>query len=178
MSDMVRIDAIAPSIGNLVLCGRKMLKTAYGKLEEESPLYTQTHELMERFQAIVRADAEQSELEGILRFATWAGNYSDSVHRETWHSDNFNHPSVRWTAAFGVGSTAGARGMVCKKNTLSCGDLGPGMVGEDRQLRPLYFPEGTVTRFMNSGDIHAGPWGNGARIMLQATLRLMHPARA
>jgi hypothetical protein len=175
-STMANVGIVAPYLGSLILSGRKIHKTSYGEVKPGSTLYTQTDELMYHFSLITQADIERCELHGNLRFAVWAGNYSDPVHREVWHSDNFDHPSVRWTAAFGVGSTVGAAGNMSRSHTLKSGDIGPSVtVGKDGQLRPLLFPEGAVTRFMNSGDIHGGPYGNGARIMLQATLGLIHP---
>ena len=172
-STVTEVGMVPVHLGAALLSSRKILKTGYGIMGPLSNLHTPAIELLSKLHDVVCADIRRSDLQGDLRLTVWAGNYADGVHREAWHSDNFSHPSVRWTAAFGVGATRGAEGTVRKAHTNRNGDLRPQItVGPNGQLQELTFAQGAITRFLNTGDIHAGPIGDGARVMLQATLRL------
>jgi hypothetical protein len=173
-SDMVSVGLIEPTLEEqLLLESRRMTRDGYGELTQGSNLHLATQALGATLIALVQRDMERGGLEGELSTTMRAGNYIDRTHRELWHSDNFRHPSVRWTAAWGIGSTRGARGYISNSDVLSVGDLHPGIAVEQGSiLEPIMQPEGTVLRFMNTADIHAGPIGDGGRIMAQATLRL------
>lgn len=174
-SEVVPVGIVGPTPDELVaLQGRRMARTNYGALDEQAPLWPATTDAMSAFAGLVLHDITRCGLQGQLRTAVWAGHYRQQIHREPWHSDNFHYPSVRWTATVGVGSTAGAVGEVCESHVSRAGDLLPEVtVGEAGQLQPQTYEPGIVLRFMNSGDIHAGPPKDGARIMLQATLELV-----
>ena len=123
---------------------------------------------------IVQQDMERGDLQGELVHKIHAGYYRNRIHREEWHSDNFSYPSVRWTVSFGIGSTRCATGHIRRSDILHVGDLRPNTsVAPGNNLQPATYANGEVLRFMNSADIHAGPEGNGGRIMAQATLRLL-----
>lgn len=173
-SDMTAVGLIETTLEEqMLLASRRMTRDNYGELAEGSSLHVATQALGAALLGIVRRDMERGGLEGELTTTVRAGNYIDRIHREVWHSDNFRHPSVRWTAAWGVGSTRGARGYISRSDVLTVGDLRPNLTVEQGNiLVPIVEPEGTVLRFMNSADIHAGPVGDGGRIMAQATLRL------
>jgi hypothetical protein len=173
-SEMVAIGDITPTPEEAVLLqSRRLLRDNYDLVAPESSLHPATLALGSALVALARRDMERGGLEGDLTWNIRAGNYRDRVHREVWHTDNFRHPSVRWTVALGVGSTRGASGLVSKSDILTVGDLRPGIPVESGSiLQPVVHPEGTVMRFMNSADIHAGPQGDGGRIMAQATLKL------
>lgn len=173
-SDMVPVGLIEPTLDEqLLLESRRMARDGYRELRPDGSLDVATQALGSALLALVRRDMERGGLEGELTTTMRAGSYLDRTHREVWHSDNFRHPSVRWTAAWGVGSTRGARGIISKSDVLLVGDLHPNItVGPGSILEPIVQPEGTVMRFMNAADIHAGPVGDGGRIMAQATLRL------
>ena len=158
-----------------LLQGVRMQRSSYGELTSAARLYTNPAvvELRGLLQHVVEADIARSDFDGRLAVISWAGMYSNSVHKEAWHSDNFRKPSVRWTVAYGIGSTLGAAGILTKGDTISSGDLGQDItVGPGCQLEPVTFPMSSVVRFMSTGDIHGGPHGNGPRIMGQATLAI------
>jgi hypothetical protein len=128
---------------------------------------------LEGLTSIVKTDMQRSGLQGNLIIDVMAGNYNPAVHREGWHTDNYTKPSVRWSIAAGVGATIGTTGVVNKSQIIGHGNLKPNVpVNDQSPLRPVTFSEGEVVRFSNTGDIHAGPAGNGPRVFLSATLRL------
>ncbi|MEK7153422.1 MAG: hypothetical protein AAB834_05720, partial [Patescibacteria group bacterium] len=156
-----------------LLTRRRILTSTYTRLSEYSTLRPDTHNLNQAFMSLVMADVERCGLKGELRSAVRAGHYRERTHREPWHSDNFGRPSVRWTAALGIGSTQGAMGMTARKDITRIGNLLSSIAVEpDGQLEPSIHEPGTLLRFMNSADIHGGPAGDGGRIMVQATLLL------
>ncbi|HSX32287.1 MAG TPA: hypothetical protein VLF43_03430 [Candidatus Saccharimonadales bacterium] len=128
---------------------------------------------LEGLKKIVKTDMQRSGLQGNLLIVAMAGKYDQDRHREKWHTDNLEKPSVRWSVAAGVGATLGATGIVNKAQLVGHGNLDPNIpVNEQSALRPRTFSEGEVVRFCNAGDIHAGPFGNGPRVFLSTTLRL------
>lgn len=145
----------------------------FGYIKESSSEWPDTAQARASFDSLVRTDMERNGLEGDLLFATKAGLF-EPRHSEPLHSDNFGSASVRWTVAMGLGSTIGANGMVSRSDTnIHSGNLLEHVeVGPDKQLEPVTFREGEVVRFMNDGDIHAGPEGRGMRLLLVATLFL------
>jgi len=79
-------------------------------------------------------------------------------------------------AAYGVGSTRGAIGEVHVDQFYSFSDILPSYDPDfpDSELTALpVAPEGTVQRFMNTADVHATPIGQGARVLLAATITLL-----
>lgn len=172
-SSLVAVGAIAPYLGATLLAGRKVMTSPYGTLPANSSLRDLAEPAMAALLEIVQLDRDRGDLDGILRTELLVGKFLARRHSEVWHSDNFMWPSVRWTVSFGKGATRGATGRLRRGDTLDCGDFA-GQVGNGPtdQLRPIAFPPGTVVRFQNNADIHAGPLGNGARALLQATLEV------
>lgn len=173
-SQMVAIGRITPTQEEENFFQSRQLQRNDYRLIEPSSNLRGIQLLGDALLTIVQQDMERGNLQGELVHKIHAGYYRDHIHREVWHSDNFSHPSVRWTVSFGVGSTRCATGHIQKSDILRVGDLRPNTLGAPgNDLQPATYANGEVLRFMNSADIHAGPKGDGARIMAQATLRLL-----
>jgi len=173
-STMDAVGRIPHSLGILALLhSKRMLRTPYGIVKNDS-LLLQTKELTDALREIALADIERCGLEGELWGAVYAGNY-DRRSRQPRHVDNYRQPSIRWTVSAGSLATPGTAGMLRKGDTLTTGDLHPDItVAPGGRLEPLDFSELIVVRFMQSGDLHGGPDGDGPRIMGQQTLRLAY----
>lgn len=148
----------------------------YGSVQMGGRLWRPAADLHDSLGKVVRADIERNGLEGNLLFEAKVGNFAQQRHSEPFHSDNAPGAYVRWTVAVGIGSTIGANGMISRAETTLAGDIKETVkVGAGEQLEPVRFREGEVVRFMGSGDVHAGPQGEGGRIFLVATLHVPYP---
>lgn len=181
------VSSTAAAVGRLTLTpdeylfvsSARLVREPYTMLKEGSPAAERLSGLRTAFLEVVDKDMEASGLGGRVRKnVVFAGNYGPG-NQEPWHSDDHQDASVRYVVAFGdAGSTRSATGTVSsadiERNNVNGGDLLPHVgIGPGQQLEEAApYAEGTIVRFMNIADIHAGPVGSGARIMLQATVLL------
>lgn len=171
-SEVTPVGIIKPTAAELAaIRSNELLGVPYQTRGSAYPLWRHTEELRESLDRIVAADMERCGLDGELVKGGKAGNYVGRTDREPPHSDNFRSPVLRWTVAVGVGATIGYSGLIPKADTHDLGHVEP---GGGKGLREVTFPDPTVTRFVGSGGIHAGPFGNGGRILLISTLLLPH----
>jgi hypothetical protein len=173
LSDMVSVGAVPESQGIRSLLGhRDIISRTYSEydyLTEPSML-----ESMEAFQEIVQADCARGKLLGPCNWGVDVGNFGEAFDSQPWHHDGYTHLSVRWLMARGVGSVRGARGQskysdFDKDSNNLLDHLRP---QTNSRLTTLLFPEGEVLRFANTGHIHAGPLGDGVRMLMSATVDL------
>jgi hypothetical protein len=176
-SNVAIVGSLALTLGEkLFLQGARILAFDYTELAANSVLRSRLVGLHTAFMTTVIADMERSDLDGRVRSSRiFAGRYGPHK-QEPWHSDDHPYASIRYTASFGAGATRFAIGEVSKKDIaqddMNGGDLLPHItVGPEGRLQELpSLADGKVARFMNIGDIHAGPYGSGARVLLQATV--------
>lgn len=174
-SQMIAVGRITPTPEEENFFQSRQLRCNDYRLIEPSSNLRGIRLLGDALLTIVQQDMERGDLQGELVHKIHAGFYRDGIHREAWHSDNFSYPSVRWTVSFGIGSTRCATGHIRRSDILHMGDLRQPntSVAPGNNLQPATYANGEVLRFMNSADIHAGPEGDGSRVMAQATLRLL-----
>jgi len=149
--------------------------TFKGIRRETVPFWNDTRALGATVTQIALHDMQRSGLQGELDVFVMAGYYGATYRQpEPLHTDDLSkQPSIRWVVAQGAGTTIGTKGRVSRADAPSPGDLSQDIpVGPGKQLELVEFPVGTVQRFMNIADIHAGPKAEGARMLAIATLYL------
>lgn len=162
----------------LFLGGRRLLGDSYSLLSEGSAPWQRLGVLRSAFLSLVMEDAGHTDLASGRSMTTrvFAGQYSAEHDAEPWHADDHPDVSVRYAVAYGVGSTLSAVGLVSRSDIVADGpnrgDLLPNVpLGPEGQLDPVDHPTGTILRW-TAPDIHAGPAGEGTRVLLQTTIYL------